>query len=649
MHFLLAGAFAFGLFNLMPENKSFTEGFFDVSFYTENSSIAPPGFMQWLMPRNFRKGKGWHKKSGLGKPEILTSSGGRVEVPESNYLQSSGNGASPPGKEIIFKAKSPLKLYWLAQLYDVYDGQGWKLSNKLRNARTVNSVIRKQDNILNCIEQEVVIEKWVSKSLYCAYRPLSATTKEQDNYYNLINYSAYNVTLKNDVFPKLPFYYSVTSTVFFPKETPTSAPPVSRLSTSPFWLENIKFTHYLKLPKQLISDRVRKLAEKLTCGMTSPFMKALTLRDYLRNNYRYLQYSQKTPDNREAVDFFLFDLREGHCEYFASALTVLARLSGLPARVATGFSPGNYNALNKCFEVHAYHAHAWTQIFIEGKGWLTFDAVPPGNVESVTTPFAIGKLRDPFGDEWRITPPEITKKTLSYLKQNRAAQLKTEKNSYNCTFADSMLLQISSTTENAKKIFKNIINGELKSIAAQLFKSWQSFKRQMAVIWQRILNRFALKNQLFHGNFILLIPFLSIVFAVFLEYRILKAFFNRRKKLLKCRQCFLDAEKNLRKQPNLTVIACYTMVRILLNMAGYPRRGNKELLDYGNSLFKVSNELRKNTVVLFYFYTKIEYGSECINQNEAVEALERTENICKELYPLINEPAELEKLKHTAV
>ena len=144
----------------------------------------------------------------------------------------------------------------------------------------------------------------------------------------------------------------------------------------------------------------------------------MALRDYLRNNYRYKLHATPTPPGEESVDYFLFTLKEGHCEYFAAALTVLARAAGLPARVATGYSPGNYNTMTNLFEVHEYHAHAWSHIYISEIGWLTMDATPPQNIRSETRPIGIGALRDPFGDEWKITPPEITEQTLQFIKND---------------------------------------------------------------------------------------------------------------------------------------------------------------------------------------------------------------------------------------
>lgn len=71
-------------------------------------------------------------------------------------------------------------------------------------------------------------------------------------------------------------------------------------------------------------------------------------------------------------------------------MVLFSRINNLPARVATGYSPGNYNMMPQLFEVYEYHAHAWAQVLIEDIGWLTFDATPPGRVNSKTSPIEIG-------------------------------------------------------------------------------------------------------------------------------------------------------------------------------------------------------------------------------------------------------------------
>ena len=86
----------------------------------------------------------------------------------------------------------------------------------------------------------------------------------------------------------------------------------------------------------------------------------------------------------DSVDDFLFNTRRGFCEHFASAFTVLARAAGIPARVVTGYQGGEYNPMGGYLLVRQSDAHAWSEVWLEGRGWVRVDptaAVAPERVE----------------------------------------------------------------------------------------------------------------------------------------------------------------------------------------------------------------------------------------------------------------------------
>jgi hypothetical protein len=74
---------------------------------------------------------------------------------------------------------------------------------------------------------------------------------------------------------------------------------------------------------------------------------------------------------------FLFDIRKGHCEYFASSMAVMLRSIGIPARLVNGFRAGEYNSLGNNWIVRQYHAHSWVEAYFPPYGWIEFDPTPP--------------------------------------------------------------------------------------------------------------------------------------------------------------------------------------------------------------------------------------------------------------------------------
>ncbi|HVX66314.1 MAG TPA: DUF3488 and transglutaminase-like domain-containing protein [Bryobacteraceae bacterium] len=131
---------------------------------------------------------------------------------------------------------------------------------------------------------------------------------------------------------------------------------------------------YLQLPR--LDARIAPLAQRLTAGHGSDLERAQAIEQHLRTGYRYtLQLlDREVPD---PLAHFLFTRRQGHCEYFASAMAVMLRTVGIPSRVATGFASGVYNPVSGWYVVRASDAHSWVEAFLPGRGWTTFDPTPP--------------------------------------------------------------------------------------------------------------------------------------------------------------------------------------------------------------------------------------------------------------------------------
>lgn len=140
---------------------------------------------------------------------------------------------------------------------------------------------------------------------------------------------------------------------------------------------------YLQLPESL-PKRVRDLAavaaksESAPGGKATPYDSATAIQDYLRNpaNYKYNTNIAAPPAERDGVDYFLFDSRQGYCDYFASAMAVMLRSQGIPARVISGFATGDYDPNFGVYVVRDWHAHAWVEVYFPSYGWIPFEPTP---------------------------------------------------------------------------------------------------------------------------------------------------------------------------------------------------------------------------------------------------------------------------------
>jgi transglutaminase-like putative cysteine protease len=128
---------------------------------------------------------------------------------------------------------------------------------------------------------------------------------------------------------------------------------------------------YLSLPAGL-PDRVLVLARDLTATEPTPYDRVMAIEDYLRE-YEYSLDVPRPPLHQDVVDYFLFELRRGFCDYYSSAMAVLARAAGVPARVALGYTSGVFNRTTGAFLVQDRNAHSWVEIYFPGYGWVEFE------------------------------------------------------------------------------------------------------------------------------------------------------------------------------------------------------------------------------------------------------------------------------------
>ena len=155
---------------------------------------------------------------------------------------------------------------------------------------------------------------------------------------------------------------------------------------------------YLQLRR--LDPRIATLAEQITAGRSNSYDKAAALEEYLRTNFRYtLQLGRTVP--RDPVANFLFNRKEGHCEYFASAMAIMLRTLRIPSRVVNGFRTGEFNDLTSQYVIRASNAHSWVEVYFPEYGWVSFDPTPPAPVEMHTGFGRLALYFDAMASFWR--------------------------------------------------------------------------------------------------------------------------------------------------------------------------------------------------------------------------------------------------------
>ncbi|MGC2271714.1 MAG: DUF3488 and transglutaminase-like domain-containing protein [Candidatus Sulfotelmatobacter sp.] len=157
-----------------------------------------------------------------------------------------------------------------------------------------------------------------------------------------------------------------------------SAPSAEQLRTAGDQLPPFTAT-YLQLPA--LDPRIPRLAARIAASASNRYDKAVAVERYLKTHYGYTLQLLRSPV-ADPLANFLFERKQGHCEYFASSMAVMLRTLGIPARVVNGFRSDEFNDLTDNYVVRAKDAHSWVEAYFPGYGWVTFDPTPGGAIES---------------------------------------------------------------------------------------------------------------------------------------------------------------------------------------------------------------------------------------------------------------------------
>ena len=140
---------------------------------------------------------------------------------------------------------------------------------------------------------------------------------------------------------------------------------------------------YLQLPENF-SARIQNLAADLTSASDTPYDRAAAITEYLRREIQYSPSISFPDQTADPLEYFLFDLKKGFCNYSATAEVLMLRSVGIPARLAVGYAQGEANLQNTFYTVREKDAHAWPEVYFPNYGWIEFE--PTGNQTALTRP-----------------------------------------------------------------------------------------------------------------------------------------------------------------------------------------------------------------------------------------------------------------------
>ena len=280
------------------------------------------------------------------------------------------------GDDVVFTVTAPVmpqRYYWRSRVYERYSKGQWSPSADLRiTDRSAPVDISMNEEVLGgrrrAVQQTFTIGAANTRIYYAAPQPqridrdgridLYFTDKPQNTAMNVSVIRPLQVMRSGET-------YSATSQL-----SSASADELRRASANyPGWVSGPNL--YIGLP----NTRVLELSQRIVAeaGAANPYDRARAIESWLRKNIRYNETISAPPANADAIEWLLFDAKEGYCTYYATAMIVMLRHLGIPARLAAGFSQGDYDAASGQFIVRERDAHSWVEIYFPGYGWIDFE------------------------------------------------------------------------------------------------------------------------------------------------------------------------------------------------------------------------------------------------------------------------------------
>lgn len=272
-------------------------------------------------------------------------------------------GAFELGQQPVLAISAPQARYWRARTFDRYTGQvmvGSETAATRVEADAALPAPKEQFEARYLLEQRVRVLASQATLVFAADQPLKVSVP-----------AFYEYRERAEDFDALRLAVPIRRGQEYTVVSAVSGATAEQLRQAGSEYPAEVRERYLQLPRRL-PPRVAQLARQLTAGASTPYDAALAIEAYLRD----LTYSTSIappPPDRDWVDYILFETREGYCDYFATAMAVLLRSLGIPARVATGFAPGEYDEASGLYIVRESHAHSWTEVYFPRYGWITFE------------------------------------------------------------------------------------------------------------------------------------------------------------------------------------------------------------------------------------------------------------------------------------
>ncbi|WP_052676092.1 DUF4129 domain-containing transglutaminase family protein [Paenibacillus sp. IHBB 10380] len=328
-----------------------------------------------------------------------------------------------PVSKMVFTAQTPMASYWRGETLSYYNGRRWADPQVLLDTVQLSSRIQSLSSSQHT-GQPTIIQTVQFKQVMSDHSPIfgggdivhimDIITKQGDTLTHVLhNGITDNVKLPESIAKKTAHLENAV-TGYRIEVMPLIVNKDQLRAAIGIDPEQITQS-YLQLPDALPS-RIKTLSDRITSETDNRYDAALAIQTYLKEQYKYAMNTKIPPANADFVEDFLFVTKQGYCNHFATAMTIMLRSQGIPARYVKGYTQGTLKeGSTSTYVVDEINAHAWVEVYFPERGWTPFDPTPGFNIATSDT--AVSEMVDP-----KNTIQEVTWKyfsgTMNVIKQS---------------------------------------------------------------------------------------------------------------------------------------------------------------------------------------------------------------------------------------
>ena len=368
------------------------------------------------------------------------------------------------------------RFYLRGVAFDRYDGRAWtnRLSYRLTMSESAQGTFtlrqgqsRGAPHLGPALRQNILLESLDTPVLFAA--PFAETV------------SGKFLTVQADSTGALYLPFPSSSRIEYSVVSRSNSVVPADFQPSPVSYSESFVRHFLQMPLQ--SERIAVLAREIAQTKRTTYDKAIAIQDYLSRNFRY-SLDAPLAEQAQPLEEFLFTRKTGYCEHYATAMVIMLRAIGIPARLITGFLAIDWNEYGNYYLVRQQDAHAWVEVHLPHSGWVMMDPTPATS-ESIGSASpawqALGRMLDSLRLRWsRFFVQYSAADQLAVVRELKAGSVSVRNRAW-----DSLTMMLTPLAMTLGRVARYIAEGNLRLLGEFLALTLIGLSTLVWLAWKR--------------------------------------------------------------------------------------------------------------------------------------------------------------------